>query len=275
MKMFTVFSATTIASLMASSAFAATEVELKNMAARVVVIAEDRADVAVTVTYGNAKVPTIMVHTSGDKYIADGKLKRNSMKCQNDGAVNISGIGLVSQSDLPVVHVRVPKNAVISSGGATFGTINETQNLDLGIGGCGTWTVANVADKAALAVGGSGTINAGNATSYEVAIGGSGDVHGKSGKAIEASIGGHGDITFERIDGPVEVSIGGSGDVAIKDGVVPNLDVSIAGSGDVRLGGEVKDVEVSIAGSGDVYIKKHTGSVEKSVVGSGKIHIGE
>jgi hypothetical protein len=275
MKPLSILAVSAALSMSAFGAFAATQVELKNMAARVVVIAEDRADVALTVSYGTAKLPVIMVHTSGDKYIADGKLKRRSMACQHDGAVRISGVGTVAQADLPVVHIRVPKNASVSAGGATFGTINETQNLDLAIGGCGNWTVANVAGRAELAVGGSGTINAGSAKSFEVAIGGSGDVHGQNAQGLEASIGGHGNVVFEKVDGPVEASIGGSGNVEIKSGMTPKLEVAIGGSGNVRHGGEVKDVEVSIAGSGDVYIKKVTGAVEKSVFGSGKIHIGE
>lgn len=260
---------------LSAAAQAATQVELKNMAAKVVVIAEDRADVALSVSYGKAKLPTIMVHTTGDKFIADGKIKMRHMRCHADGSVDVGGVGKVAASDLPVVYLRVPKNASIGSGGATFGQVNDTQSLDLAIGGCGNWTVGNVAQKAEIAVGGSGSVVMGNANNLDIAIGGSGDVKAGNVHNVEISIGGSGDVGIKSVNGNIDVSIGGNGDVNVEGGNVQKLDVSIAGSGDVRVNGTVKDIDASIAGSGDIWVKTLTGHVDKSIIGSGKVRVGE
>ncbi len=262
-------------SLAATAANAATEVELRNVAARVVVTPENRSDVELKVAYGNAKLPAIMVHTQGNKLIADGKLDHRGMNCQSGDTVKINDIGTVAKADLPVVYIKVPMNAQVAVGGATFGQLGATTTLDFSQGGCGNWTVGDVAGKAEINIGGSGDVTGGSAKDLEVNIGGSGNYRAASVAALEANIGGNGDIDLAKVNGTAEVNIGGSGNVVVKDGYMPRLEVNIAGSGDVRFGGEAKDVEVNIVGSGDVRVKKVSGNVSKSVMGSGNIIIGQ
>lgn len=255
------------------AASAATEVELKDVAARVVVTPQDRQDVDLTVSYGNANLPKIMVHTEGDRLIADGKVNR--IHCKSDGSIQIDGIGDVAAADLPVIMLKVPKDAHVAAGGATLGQVGASDSLDLSQGGCGTWQVADVAHDARISIGGSGNITAGKMGSASVNIGGSGNFKATAVGDLKANIGGNGNILADRVDGDTEVNIGGSGDIRLTDGKVPHLKVNIAGSGNVRYGGEAGDVQVNIVGSGDVRLKTVTGQISKSIMGSGHIVVGQ
>ncbi|MDC7681973.1 DUF2807 domain-containing protein [Asticcacaulis sp. BYS171W] len=258
--------------LAAAQAHAATEVELKNVAARVIVTPEDRSDVKLTVAYGKAQLPKILIATRGDRLIANGQLGK-SVHCAG-GNARINGKGTFAQNDLPVIHIRVPRDAKVAAGGAVYGRIGATRSLEFALGGCGDWSVDDVEKKAELSIGGSGTVRARNVGEAEIAVGGSGDVYaGRVGK-LEGAIGGSGSINVNEINGPVEIAIGGSGDVKIDKGISPKVEVSIAGSGNVRFNGEARDVELSVVGAGDVTIRKVTGRVSKSVMGSGNVHIG-
>jgi hypothetical protein len=259
----------------AAGAQAATQVELKHMAARVIVTPENRADVKLTVTYGKADLPKIMVSTKGDTLVASGQLRKRSYGCAGNQKVRIDGKGQIAVADLPVVYLRVPMDARVASEGAVYGRIGAAQSLEFALGGCGDWTVDTVQGKAELNIGGSGSIRAANAGDAEVAVGGSGDIYLGRIKSLSGAIGGSGSINVAEVAGPVEIAIGGSGDVRIDKGTAPKVDVSIAGSGNVRFGGEAVDVDVSIVGAGDVSVRKVTGHVSRSVMGSGKVRIGE
>lgn len=258
----------------AGAAQAHTEVSLKNIAARVVVIPENRADVDLRVVYGAAKVPVIMVHTEGDTLVADGKLGHRGLNCKT-GSVIIPGLGEVAQADLPTVYIRTPLAAKVSAGGATWGEVRASKSLELDEGGCGKWTVADVAGKAEINIGGSGDVTGNHMGDAEVNIGGSGNFMAAAAQALEANIGGNGNITLGTVDGPVEVNIGGSGDVKIDNGRSSKLEINIAGSGDVRHGGTVQDMEVNIVGSGDVRVHAVTGNISRSIMGSGKVIVGQ
>ncbi|HVZ29820.1 MAG TPA: DUF2807 domain-containing protein [Asticcacaulis sp.] len=259
--------------LMPLAASAATEVELRDVAARVVVTPQDRSDVELTVAYGSAQVPKIMLHTEGDKLVADGKLKHAG--CNSDGSARVPDIGTVAAADLPVINLKVPMDAKVDAGGATVGQVGVSRTLELSQGGCGKWQVGDVSGDAEINIGGSGDVTAGKAGKVKVNIGGSGNYRATSASGLEGNIGGNGNIVLDRIDGDSEINIGGSGNVTTTAGKIPHLKVNIAGSGNVKHGGEAGDVEVNIVGSGDVRIKTVTGRVSKSIMGSGHIVIGQ
>jgi len=274
MKTSTLISAVSALGLMAAGAASAhTEVELKNIAARVVVTPENRADVELKVTYGAAKVPVIMVSTKGSTLVADGKLKGRQLNCKASG-IDIGGLGSVAAADLPTVYIKVPMDAKVSAGGATYGKVGASQTLEFSEGGCGNWQLGDVTGKAEVNIGGSGDVSLTRSSDVEINIGGSGNFIATSVNAIEANIGGNGDIMVGQINGPVEINIGGSGNVKLDNGVASKMEVNIAGSGDVRFGGEAKALEVNIVGSGDVRVKSVTGNISKSVMGSGKVIVG-
>ncbi|MBW8882393.1 MAG: hemagglutinin, partial [Asticcacaulis sp.] len=58
------------------------EVKLKDVAAHVVVIPENRSDIDLRVVYpADNKFPTVMVHMEGRKLIADGKIDTRHLDC--------------------------------------------------------------------------------------------------------------------------------------------------------------------------------------------------
>lgn len=269
-------------------------VEIRYAVARVAVVVEDRADVAVEVEQGSSRLPRIEVSRVGDEIRVNGGLRRrgglfnggnNGIRdCHTgpeggragDGAwVEVRDIGRVNLSDAPLIVIRTPRRVDVEASGAIFGSVGRGATaVDLEHGGCGRWDVANVDGPLALGIGGSGDIRAGTSRSLEVSIGGSGSVSAGATGALEVSIGGSGDVMVSRIEGSLEVAIGGSGDVDVRGGNSPSVDISIAGSGDVNFGGVARDVDVSIAGGGDVTIARATGSVSRSIVGGGEVHIG-
>lgn len=269
-------------------------VEIRYAVARVAVIVEDRADVAVEVEQGSSRLPRVEVTRSGDEIRVNGGLRRrggwfggggdNINECHDgpsgrpagEGAeVAIRGIGRVSLADAPLIVIRTPRDVDVAASGAIYGSVGRgARSLDLGHGGCGRWDVANVDGPMSLSIGGSGDIRAGTSNALEIAIGGSGSVSAGATRDVDVSIGGSGDVVVARLDGPMDVSIGGSGDVDVRAGTSPNVSISIAGSGDVSFGGVAGDVDVSIVGGGDVNIARATGSVSRSIMGGGDIRIG-
>ena len=287
-------------------------VEIRYAVARVAVVVEDRADVAVEVEQGSSRLPRIEVTRVGDVIRVNGGLRRRGglfnggndgiRECHSgpDGAragegawVVVRDIGRVNLADAPLIVIRTPRNVDVNASGAVFGSVGRgARTVELGNGGCGEWDVANVDGPLSLALGGSGDIRAGTSTALEVSIGGSGSVTagassslevsiGGSGsvmagatRKLDVSIGGSGDVAVARLDGNMDIAIGGSGDIEVRAGTAPNVDISIAGSGDIDFRGVAGDVDVSIMGNGDVNIARATGSVSRSIMGGGEVNIG-
>lgn len=279
----------------AGPAFAADpSVEIRYAVARVAVVVEDRADVAVEVEQGSSRLPRIEVTRSGDEIRVNGGLRRRGglFRGNGDGIrdchtgpeggrpgegawVEVRDIGRVNLSDAPLIVIRTPRNVDVNAGGAVFGSVGRgATSLELGHSGCGRWDVANIDGAMSLNIAGSGDIRAGTSSSLEVNIGGSGSVTAGATRGLEVNIGGSGDVTVSRLDGRMEVAIGGSGDVDVRTGTSPSVDISIAGSGDINFGGVAGDVDVSIMGGGDVTIARATGSVSRSIMGGGDVRIG-
>lgn len=274
---------------------AAQDAEIRNAVARVIVIPEDRADIAVEITRGSADLPQLTVERRGSKVRIDGGLGRrrsvmqltnDSIRECNDGradarqpgegaTVEVRGKGRIRLEDAPLVVLRTPRDVDVSSGSGVYGSIGRgARSVDLGAGGCGNWTVANVDGRLEIGVGGSGTVRAGTSRSLEASVGGSGSVFAGATGDLDASIGGSGSIVVAGVNGPAEVAIGGSGDVTIRGGRASTLEVAVAGSGNVRFDGVADSLEASIAGSGDVRVAEVTGAVSRSIVGSGEVRIG-
>jgi len=283
------------ATVMAAPAFAkdGPQVEIRHAVARVAVIVEDRADIAVEVEQGTSGLPAIQVTREGNEVRVDGGLRRRGFlnrrdsiqDCRSgpdnaarpgDGAsVEVRDHGRINISDAPLIVIRTPRQVNVSASGAVFGSVGRgAASVELGNSGCGFWNVANTDGPVSLSISGSGDIRAGTSTSLDISIAGSGSTRSGATRGLEVAIAGSGDVVVARIDGPMDVSVAGSGDVVVRDGTSPDVDISIAGSGDVNFGGVAVDVDVSIMGGGDVTIARATGAVSRSVAGSGDIRIG-
>ncbi|WIY68625.1 DUF2807 domain-containing protein [Aquidulcibacter paucihalophilus] len=280
---------------MAAPAFAkdGPEVEIDHAVARVAVIVEDRADIAVEVEQGSSGLPAIQVTRVGNEVRIDGGLRRRGFlnrrdsiqECRSgpdnaarpgDGAsVEVRDHGRINISDAPLIVIRTPRQVNVSASGAVFGSVGRgASSVDLGASGCGYWNVANTEGPVSLSIAGSGDMRAGTSASLDISIAGSGSASGGVTRELDVSIAGSGDVAVARIDGPMGVSIAGSGDVVVRDGTSPEVSISIMGSGDVTFGGVAGDVDVSMAGGGDVTIARATGAVSRSIAGSGDIRIG-
>ena len=282
---------------MAAPAFAfakpGPEVEIRHAVARVAVIVEDRADIAVEVEQGSSGLPAIQVSRVGNEVRIDGGLRRRGFLNRSDGirecrsgpdnaarpgdgaSVEVRDHGRINISDAPLIVIRTPRNVDVSASGAVFGSVGRgATSVELGSSGCGYWNVANTEGPVSVSIGGSGDVRAGTSPSLDISISGSGSATAGVTRDLEISISGSGDVAVARIDGPLDVSIAGSGDVVVRDGTSPVVSISIAGSGDVEFGGVAGDVDVSLAGGGDVSIARATGSVSRSIAGGGDIRIG-
>lgn len=264
------------AALAAASAAQAASVEIKDAAARVVVIPEDRADVKVEFLTTSPDLP-LTVRAEGDKTVVDGDLGRTAIRtCRTfNGRTSVSVRGKTfGWEALPQVVVRVPMDARVAAGGAVFGAIGRTSSLTLSNAGCGDWTVGNVAGELNINQAGSGDTTVGAAGETSINIAGSGDVATAALGALTVNIAGSGDVNAASVSGPVSANIMGSGDVAVRGGQVGAVTVSIAGSGDVVVRAPAESVTAKIAGSGDVRVASVSGSVSKKVAGSGEVVVG-
>lgn len=137
----------------------ASELDLRNVAARVVVMAEEgRSDIDLKVAYGSANVPKIMVRTTGKTLTADGGLKSKSIRCNNGraGDITIGSMGgaKVPVKDLPVIYIKAPQDLVINSHGGVYGEIGAANSLELAVAGCGAWHAGHINDAANISIGG-------------------------------------------------------------------------------------------------------------------------
>ncbi len=261
------------------------QIELRDMVARVVVTPEDRSDIDIRVRYGSVKVPTLMVSQRGTTTVLNGHLSsgaqsphfnfrinvnnEDEVSAQN-GKVRISGIGLVNVSDLPMVFVRVPANAVVKDSAYVFGRVNASKSLDFIMNGSGEWAVDSVAGPLNIINSGSGTITVTAAGDSIVDNMGSGDIHIGTVRNLQAVLTGSGnfevtqsnntmlqnqgagDVSLGRT-GPLKVQLNGSGDLSLGD-VMGGLSVVNNGSSDISVGRVGGPVNLDISGSGDVSI---------------------
>lgn len=264
----------------------AQDVQIENAVARVIVLVEDRTDVAVAIERGQADLPVPTVRQRGDRIEVNGNLPRRAIRnCRSgpDGArqpgegasVDLRDVGRVRLEEAPLIVVRTPRQVEVSASGAVFGTIGRgASDVEFGNAGCGDWTIANVTGTLDLSLAGSGDALVGTSDRLKIGIGGSGSVRAGATRDLDIGIGGSGDVEVAGVNGPVELGVAGSGDLLVRGGRAPRMDISVAGSGDVEFRGTVGDLSVSIAGSGDVRVHEVTGRVSRAILGSGYISIG-
>ncbi len=297
-----------VAAATAALAFAgaahAGEVEIRDAVARVVVIPEDRSDIAVEIEHGSSTLDRLTVTRRGSDIIIDGGLSGSAVReCTSGPAdasqpgqgarVEVRGHGTINVSDAPLVVVRTPRDVDVDagrsggrsrllgivrggSGGAVYGSIGRgASSIALSNRGCGDWTVANTEGELDISNSGSGTIRAGTSRTLDLAVGGSGAVAtGATGDA-DIAIGGSGSANVASA-ASTNIRIGGSGDMTLGRITGPELDIAIGGSGEVTVnGGEAENVDIRIGGSGDVRFDGRAGDVNVSIGGSGDVWVTE
>ncbi|HUZ13732.1 MAG TPA: DUF2807 domain-containing protein [Caulobacteraceae bacterium] len=302
------------ASALAGAAGAAPNLEVKNAAARIVVLPEKRSDIEVTVYHLNPRLP-LSIERIGDQVVIDGRLWPPFVSCHGSGAAlhaYVFGRGDFAVTAFPQVLVRTPMDVHVSVGGAVQGSIARSQDVDLQQGGCGDWTVADVAGDlrvrlsgiGALRAGASGSADldlagAGSVTAGPVAgtlfarISGSGHIRVRSAATADLTISGSGSVTtgavanglsahvsgvgglkVARLDGPMVVDVSGVGHVEVPSGHVTHMSAHLSGAGAVEFGGVADSLDAGVSGTGSVDVAKVTGPVEQHVSGVGSVRIG-
>jgi hypothetical protein len=256
-----------------SETYAETAVRIRGAAAVVRVVAEERADVAVTIENpGQAPMP--QVERRDGKVIIDGRLSRR-IDCRSDGRVRLAGYGTLSREQLPVISIRAPRDLDLGFGGAVEGEIGAAQSLDLSLSGCGDTRAADIAGRLEVRNQGSGDFTAGTSQSADIAVAGSGSVKlGAISESLDATVAGSGDVEAASLNGALDVSTQGSGEVVVRGGAVTDASASIMGSGSVTVAAPVQKLNASIMGSGDISIPNQVGDVNASVMGSGDVIVG-
>ncbi|MDV6332533.1 GIN domain-containing protein [Asticcacaulis sp. 201] len=263
------------------------QVEFRDMVARVVVTPEDRSDVDIRVRYGKVKVPTLMVSQRGNVTVLNGHLSNpdrasgfnfrinihdDDQVSVNGGRVNISGIGMVNVSDLPLVFVRVPANAIVKDSAYTFGRVGAARNLDIVMNGGGEWAIDAVSGQLNIINSGSGTINVTSAGDSIVDNMGAGDINIGTVRNLKAVLTGSGNFAVNQAAETV-LQNQGSGDVTLTR--TAGLKVQLNGSGDLSLGAVMGPLTVVNNGSSDINVGRVMGPVTLDLSGSGDVSISE
>ncbi len=262
----------------AAEAAAAPSLEIRNAAARVVVIPEARSRIAVTLIHANAQLP-VRITRAGDKVIVRGDVGHQVHGCPAPAGgrvVQIRGRGPFALNDLPRLVVRTPLDVRVSVGEAVFGAVGRGASLDLANQGCGDWVIGNMRGKLKISQAGSGNARAGSAGSADLSMAGSGSISiGNIRSGLTAISSSAGDITAASVAGPLTVRVAGSGDIRAKTGRVTMMNASIAGSGNVWFGGVADSLVASVAGPGGINVNQVSGPVTRRIFGSGAIRVGK
>lgn len=255
----------------------AAEVTIRDAAALVRVTPEDRADVALAIV-NEGRLPSPEVRISRNRLVIDGRLRRGIRSCHvsgNEFEVVTAHHGRLQAADLPVIEVRVPRDAVVSAGGAVRLHMAPAHSATIRVDGCGDADIVRVEEAANISIAGTPDVRLYDAGTAEVRVAGAGDVVvGVVRSGLTVSLAGAGDFTAARVDGPTNIALQGSGDVIIRDGRATTLSVVLAGGGDVIHSGSAQQLDAVIVGGGDVRVRTVTGQVSRRVLGGGEVVVG-
>jgi hypothetical protein len=256
----------------------ASEVQLRDIAAYVRVIPENRGDVAVGfVNAGSLPAPEYRV--SRRRLIIDGNLRRQIRSCRVSGGdgfeVNTARYGQLTGAELPTIELRVPQNAVVAASGAVRLHMAPAQSAHVRLDGCGDADIVRIEDEAEISVSGTQDVRLYDAGEAAVSLAGAGDVVlGAVREGLTLSLAGAGDFTAAHVNGPTSIAIQGAGDVTIRDGHATTLSVVIAGGGDVVHNGSAESLDAVILGGGDVRVRHVEGEINRRVLGGGEVTVG-
>jgi hypothetical protein len=244
---------------------------LRHVAAQVVVTPEDRDDFLIEVANpaGRAPMPTISVQSG--RVVVDGQLRGRIRRCV-DGGADLRDYGAVTPEELPLITIRAPRTLSVSRSGAGTLEIGPTEELALDFASCGTAIVGDVAGELNIDLAGSGRVQAGGARHVDADLAGSGELRiGTVTDGANVDLAGSGSIHFASLTGDLSADGAGSGSVAISDGSLGVANIDLAGSGGVTIAAPVRRLVVSIVGSGDVDVLAEVGDVEADIAGSGSV----
>ncbi|MDX2236634.1 MAG: DUF2807 domain-containing protein [Hyphomonadaceae bacterium] len=246
-------------------------VRIRNSAAIVRILPEDRSDITVDID-NPGDVPMPVVSTRDGDVVIDGRLGGRIDDCLDEGGALLDGYGLVAMERLPVITLRTPRRLDLTVDGAVAAEIGALEAADLTFSGCSGGAVGDVAGALDMVLAGSGDVRVGAAQTVEVRIAGAGSVAlGAVREALDAVIAGSGNLTAASLEGRLEARSAGSGSAEIQGGRISDADISIAGSGDITVRAPIQRLDASIVGSGDIEVTAPVGDLDVDIAGSGAV----
>lgn len=259
----------------------AESVRLKDVAARVIVVPENRTDVAVEIKPGTGDVAAPKVFRQNGVVSVLGTLPAKIDGCSGfkpgaaKGTVKFKGRRNVSVADLPVITLRTPMDVELSVDGAALGSIGQARSVKLRTERCGAWSAVGTSGAFDTATEGMGDVTVGRTGSLRVSIEGMGDVIAGPTGALTADLEGMGNVRLAELNGPADIEVAGMGGVKIAQGRATVFKASLSGMGGVRFDGTADRVEASVDGMGQVKVLKANGPVARRISGFGRVKVGE
>jgi hypothetical protein len=245
-------------------------------AARVQVIPEARADVAVEVRPAAAAAPIKVSRQGLDLIVDDGAVPQHKplfgrapSPCQ-DGRVTTAD-GPKPPAALPLIVLRTPRRVDLHATGALFGDIGPADSVLLVNTGCGSWTVAD-AETLRLAQVGEGRIGAGQARTLIARVDGPGGVDARRVlQKLDVFLLGPGRVHVGRADGRLDAEIWGAGRLEVDQGRAGRANLFKHGAGEIVLKGEAATLNAETFGKGSIRIGVVSGSAGVSTHGDGEV----
>ena len=234
-------------------------VDLEDIAARLIVIPEDRSDYIIEITQ-SSMLPEPTITREGARLFVNGGIPLRQNPCEapfNDrNPVNLPGYGSVTVSDVPVVTIRAPRDANITTDGAVFAAIAPTRRGKIEAHGCGDVAIAAATEFLDVSSFGFGNVAVENMTA-----------------PVKAFLVGLGDMSFGNL-GDADLNQVGVGDINAGD-IDGNLTALLHGAGKIKAQNVTGGTTLSLSGADNFEIAEIVGPLEMDISGSGNINIGE
>jgi beta-lactamase regulating signal transducer with metallopeptidase domain len=233
-------------------------VELAEGAALLRVIAEDRSDIAVSIT-GSSRLPTPTARIANDRLIIDGGLGEDAHRCQRrfsgEGSAYVPGRGVVLASDLPVIVLRTPRTLDLHVRGVVSSQIGDLAGGRIQIDGCGDAHIGTTTQALNVGLYGFGNVRVDEVQgALRAQLFGIGDLSvARAGRDAQIDLIGEGDLTTGSIAGALTARMQGSGVMNIAD-VGAGAALQMPGSGAMRIGPVSGALAVAGNGSGDIDV---------------------
>jgi len=238
------------------TSYSADQLDVRTIAADVVIQPFDGEKTEVTINGPQSKVKNVNVSLDESTLIIVGK----EVKKRSGHGINIISGSAIVGSNITMSSSQGSTNIIMSSGSNANDvkiTVRVPRGLAITVAGVqGTVTIGDTGGSLHARVLGGDDITAGNV------------------RDANLSVLGGGEIAVKSVQGSLSMDLQGSGDIRVSDGSVTTLNATSTGSGDIDFDGEAVDANLSLTGSGDIKVASVQNKPNTTIVGTGDITIG-
>jgi beta-lactamase regulating signal transducer with metallopeptidase domain len=255
-------------------------VDLREVAARLRIVSEDRSNYAVQI--GSSRMlPKPKLRHDGKRLVVDGGLHISEHPCRKrfdgHGPVEIVGVGTVPVSELPEIVIHAPRKVDVSVDGVVLSRIGPAEHTRVDNNGCGDMTVAAATQGVEVALFGYGdvTVSDLHGAPLSALLAGLGSMHLGSAGDADLMLTGTGSIVGGDVGGQLHAVLRGAGDIRV-NAVRADADLAVPGAGNIRIG-SIRNLQTNIKmpGSGSVTIDAGTiGDLSARLSGPGRLRFG-